>query len=92
MALVILTTKKEVIHVGRTVMHRIHDVFPGDHNNSHDPISENKLVQKKSCISTQKTLLGFNFDKEDKTQWLEEGKRNQILTTLHGWHCTTETG
>ncbi len=41
MALVIPTTKKEVIHVGlgQAVMHRIHDVFPEDDNNSNDPIS-----------------------------------------------------
>ncbi len=41
MALVIPTTKKEVIHagLGRAVMHRIHDVFPEDDSNSNDPIS-----------------------------------------------------
>ena len=92
MALVILTTKKEVIHVGWAVMRGIHDVFPEDHDDLHDPISEKKLVQKEGCMSTQKTLLGFDFDGEDKTLWLEEGKRNQILTTLHGWLCTTATG
>jgi hypothetical protein len=40
-------------------------------------------------MSTWKTLLGFDFDAEDKTLWLEEGKRNQILTILHGWLRTT---
>jgi hypothetical protein len=83
MALVIPTTKKEVIHDGGAVMHGMHDVFPEDHDDSHDPISEKKLVQKERCMSTWKTLLGFDFDGEDKTLWLEEGKRNQILTTLH---------
>ncbi len=44
-------------------------------------------------MSTQKTLLGFDFDGEDKTLWLEEGKWNQTLTTLHGWlHTRTATG
>ena len=52
MALVIPTTKKEVIHVGWAVMHRIHDVFPEDDNDSHDPISEKKLVKKEGRMST----------------------------------------
>jgi hypothetical protein len=43
-------------------------------------------------MSTQKMLLGFNFNGEDKTLWLKEGKRNQILTILHGWLCTTARG
>jgi hypothetical protein len=43
MALVILTTRKKVIHVGRAVMHGIHDVFPEDYNDSNNPISKNKL-------------------------------------------------
>ena len=43
-------------------------------------------------MSTRKTLLGFNFDGEDKTLWLGEGKQNQILTILHGWLCTTASG
>ncbi len=38
MALVIPTTKKEVIQVGRAVMHGIHDVFPEDDDDSHDHI------------------------------------------------------
>jgi hypothetical protein len=62
MALVILTTKKEVIHVGQAVMHGIHDVFPEDDNNSYDPIYEKKLVKKKGRMSTGKTLLGFDFE------------------------------
>ncbi len=92
MALVIPTTNKEVIHVGRAVMHRIHDVFPEDDNDSNNPISEKKLVKKEGCMSTRKTLLGFDFNLEDKTLWLEEGKRNQILTILHSWLCTTARG
>jgi hypothetical protein len=33
MALIIPTTKKEVIHVGWAVMHGIHDIFPVDDDN-----------------------------------------------------------
>jgi hypothetical protein len=73
-------------------MHGIHDVFPEDDNDSHEPISEKKLVKKEGCMSKRKTLLGFDFNGEDKTLWLEEGKRNQILTILHGWLHTTARG
>ena len=92
MVLVILTTKKEVIHIGWAVLQRIHDVFPEDDSDSHDPISEKNLVKKEGCMSTRKTLLGFDFDGKDKTLWLKEGKWNQILTVLHGWLCTTARG
>jgi hypothetical protein len=34
-----------------------------------------------------KTLLGFNFDGQQKTMWLEEGKRAKLLTILHSWLC-----
>jgi hypothetical protein len=48
------------------VMHQIHDVFPEDNDNSHDPISEKKLIKKEGHMSTRKTLLGFDFNGEDK--------------------------
>jgi hypothetical protein len=73
-------------------MHRIHDVFPEDDDESHDPISEKKLVKNEGRMSARKTLLGFDFNGEDKTLWLEEGKWNQILTILHGWLRTTAGG
>jgi hypothetical protein len=36
-------------------------------------------------MSTTKRLLGFNFNGEDKTMWLEIAKPNQLLTILHSW-------
>jgi hypothetical protein len=32
-----------------------------------------------------KTLLGFDFDGQNKTLWLEEEKLAKLLTVLHGW-------
>jgi hypothetical protein len=31
------------------------------------------------------TLLGFNFDGQQKRMWLEEEKRAKLLTILHSW-------
>jgi hypothetical protein len=83
MALVIPTLIKEVTHVGRGVMHGIHDVFPKHDNNAKKPIAKNKLLKGEGQMSTTKTLLGFNFNGEDKTMWLETAKCNQLLTILH---------
>jgi hypothetical protein len=75
MALVISITKNEVVHIGRTVMHGNHDVFPEDGNNSNDPIPEKKLFKNEGRMSMLKTLLGFDFDGEDKILCLKESKR-----------------
>ena len=34
---------------------------------------------------TRKMLLGFEFDQENKTMWLEEAKREKLLSMLKGW-------
>jgi hypothetical protein len=85
MAIVIPTTQHEVTHVGRAVMHGIHDVFLADDNNANDPISKNKLMKGEGAMSTTKTILGFDFNRVEKTMWLESAKRNQLLTILHSW-------
>jgi hypothetical protein len=85
MAIVIPTTKEDVTHVGRAVMHGIHDVFPADDNDKNDPISEKKLIKGEGEMSTTRTILGFNFDRIKKTMWLESTKRYQLLTILHSW-------
>jgi hypothetical protein len=36
----------------------------------------------------RKTLLGFDFDGEEKTMWLKEATREKLLTILKGWICT----
>jgi hypothetical protein len=74
MALVIPTLKEEVTHVGRAVMHGIHDVFPEHKNDTTNPIAKNKLFKGEGQTSTTKTLLGFDFNNKDKTMWLETAK------------------
>ena len=32
-----------------------------------------------------KNILGFTFDGERKAMWLEEDKRDAIITVVHGW-------
>ena len=44
-----------------------------------------KLKQGEGEYSTIKTLLGFDFDGVHKTMWLEEAKREKLITVLKGW-------
>ncbi len=90
MALVIPKSSREVTHVGWAIMHCIHDIFPEHEDDATDPIAKNKLLKGKGQMSTSKTLLGFDFNSEDKTMWLETAKQDQLLTILHSWICTLE--
>jgi hypothetical protein len=85
MSLVIPTSAAQLRHVANAVMRGIHDVFPEDDDNDEDPISVKKMRQGDGRYSTRKCILGFDFDGEAKTLWLEEGKRALLLTILHGW-------
>jgi hypothetical protein len=90
MAIVIPTTRHDVTHVGRAVMHGIHDVFPANDNDANELISKNKLMKGEGVMSMAKTILGFDFDGIEKTMWLESAKRNQLLTILHSWIQTSK--
>ena len=85
MAIIIPTSRAQVEHVALAVMAAIHDVFPANNINGDDPISEKKLKKGEGTISTNKLLLGFEFDGINKTLWLESEKRDVIVTTLHKW-------
>ncbi len=85
MSLVIPTSEGHLRHVANAVMQGIHDVFPEESDEETDPISLKKLKQGEGRYSTQKCILGFDFDGVDKTLWLEEEKRAMLLTILHGW-------
>jgi len=67
------------------MMEGIHDVFSADSNDGNDPILEKKLLKGDGQYVALKTILGFEFDGNNKTLWLEEAKREKLLTTLHGW-------
>ncbi len=67
------------------IMTGIYDVFPIKITDSNNPISEKKLLNGEGQISLSKKLIGFDFDRNLKTMWLEEKKRAKLLTTLHDW-------
>jgi hypothetical protein len=90
MAIVIPTTRHDVTHIGQAVMHGIHNVFPANDNNANNPISKNKLLKSEGAMSTTKTILGFNFDRVEKTMWLESAKCDQFLKILHSWIQTSK--
>jgi hypothetical protein len=72
MSIVIPTLQEQLTHVGRTIMAGIHNVFPVDIIDGNNPISEKKLLKGEGQYSLVKTLLGFDFDGQQKTMWLEE--------------------
>ena len=92
MSCVIPISQEQLRHVSTAVMTGIHDVFPTDADDSNDSISERKLKQQEGQFSTQKTLLGFDFNGTAKTMWLEEAKRKKLLTVLKGWIRAGERG
>lgn len=85
MSLVIAISRRQLDHVGTGTMMGIHDVFPESAVDEDDPISEKKMKKLDSRYATKKTLLGFDFDGDAKTMWLQEDKRAALLTILHGW-------
>ena len=79
------TSRGQVEHVTRGILHGIHDVFPPSTDADRDPISLKKLKKGDGKYATTKCLLGFEFDGIEKTIWLEEPKRAALLTILHQW-------
>ncbi len=85
MSIIIPTSQEQLEHVATAVMTSIHDVFPANVLASNNPISKKKLLKEEGRYSLFKTLLGFDFDGQRKTMWLEEEKRAKFLTILHSW-------
>ncbi len=92
MSLIIPVSREQIRHVAMVVTTGIHDVFPPDDTDNNNPISEKKLKQGEGIYSTTKTLLGFDFNGEEKTMWLEEAKQEKLLTILKGWIRTGKRG
>ena len=84
-ALAMAVSKAQLDHVAGGVMHGIHDVFPSNEDDNEDAISLKKLRKHEGTWMLRKEILGFEFYGEEKTLWLEEGKRNVLLTVLKGW-------
>jgi len=92
MSLVIPVSREQLRHVANAIMHGIHDVFPPDNNDDADPMSEKKMKKGEGLYDTEKMLLGFDFDGDAKTMWLESAEQEKLLTTLKGWIRTGKRG
>jgi len=78
-------SKEDLQHVANAVMKGVHDVFPEDEVDQNDPISYKKLLKLEAMWSLTKDILGFTFDGDNKTIWLEDAKREVLLKTLKQW-------
>ena len=78
-------SKEDLQHVANAVMKGVHDVFPEDEVDQNDPISYKKLQKLEAMWSITKDILGFTFDGDKKTIWLEDAKREVLLKTLKQW-------
>jgi hypothetical protein len=77
--------QEQLRHVANAILEGIHDVFPPDNDGDNDPISRKKLLKDKGRYSLLKTLLGFEYDGNAKTMWLEVVKCKKLLATLQSW-------
>jgi hypothetical protein len=85
MSIIIPTSQEQLTHMATAVMSGIHDVFPANIVNNNNPISEKKLLKGEGQYALIKMLLGFDFDGQQKTTWLEEEKQAKLLTILLSW-------
>ncbi len=82
---IVPTSRKQIEHAARGILHGIHNVFPPSTDDSKDPILAKKLCKGDGTFETNKCLLGFDFDGVNKTIWLEEEKRAALSTILYHW-------
>jgi hypothetical protein len=85
MSILIPTSKAQLDHIANAIMLGIYNIFPANIVDSNGPISGKKLEKGEGQYSTLKTLLGFDFNGNRKTMWIEEEKEAILLTTLKGW-------
>ena len=83
--LAIPRNKEDLRHMANAVMAGVHDIFPADEEDTKDPISYKKLLKLEGMWALTKDILGFTFDGENKTLWLESPKRDALLTTMKQW-------
>ncbi|KAL7458421.1 hypothetical protein ACHAWC_009998 [Mediolabrus comicus] len=88
--LAIARSKEQLDHVARGMMEAIHDVFPPNEKDEEDPIALKKLKKGDGTWMLEKDILGFMFNGDEKTLWLEEEKRLALLAILKGWLRTAE--
>ncbi len=85
--LAIPTTIAQLRHFSDAVMYGIHGIFPPHNKPTMDPISLKKLERETVLGSwaIEKDILGLTFDRDAKTVWLDNSKRDALLTILTGW-------
>ena len=83
-ALAVPTSQDQLDHVANGVLLGIYDAFPKDDNDDNNPISLKKLKKLKESWALQKDMLGFMFDGDGKTLWLDAAKGDVLLTILKG--------
>ena len=83
--LAIPTSRAQLQHYANSIMYGIHDIFPPSADDDEDPISLKKLRKKDGSWALVKDILGLTFNGDDKTVWLENDKRDAILTVINGW-------
>ncbi len=82
---IVPTSRKQIEHIARGILHGIHNIFPPGTDNSNDLILAKKLRKGDGAFETNKCLLGFDFAGVNKTIWLEEEKQAALLMILHHW-------
>ena len=83
--LAIPTSRQQLQHYANSIMYGIHDIFPPSVEAEEDPISLKKLYKMDGSWAIVKDILGLTFNGDDKTVWLENDKRDAILTVINGW-------
>ena len=77
-------SQDQLEHVADVILKGIHDVFLEDDKDSKDPISLKKLLKEEGMWAIMKDILGFNFNGPGKMLWLDDKKRDVLLTIIHG--------
>ena len=74
---------EELKHIGRAMLHAIHDVFPeGLHSPDDQPVSIKKVLKGEARWSALKEILGWIFDGETKSIRLPEDKVDKLLAAI----------
>ena len=84
-SLAVPTSQDQLRHVANGIIQGVRDIFPADENDEEDPLSLKRLRKLEAMWVLHKDILGFPFDGVEKTIWLEEEKRDAILSVMKGW-------
>ena len=83
----IATSHQQLDHFANAMGHGIHDVFPTATDATNNPMAFKKM-ERGDCLylyDSKKDIPGFDVDGVKKTLWLEDAKRELLLTALTAW-------